>query len=80
MKFVKFWIWRTKLDMEPLNSEDLSSDQGPPCSIKDHHNGGTGGQGEGVQGGPLWVGVGPYDSDQILDLSNKTFESAIIGY
>ena len=27
-----------------------SSDQGPPCSTKDHHHKGPGGQGEGVQG------------------------------
>ena len=47
---------------------------------KDHHHGGPGGQGEGVQDGPLRVGGGPYESGQILDLSNKTLESALIRY
>ena len=40
------------------------------------HQGGPGRQGEVVQGGPLRVGGGPYEIGQILDLSNKTLESA----
>ena len=57
-----------------------SSDQGPPCSAKDHHHGGPGGWGDGVQGGPLQIGGGPYESGIILNLSNKTLESASIEY
>ena len=52
-----------------------SSDQGPPCSTKDHHHGDPGGQGGRVQGIPLQVGGGPYESGLILAMSIKILES-----
>ena len=52
-----------------------SFDQEPPCSTKEHHHRSAGGQRGGVQGGPLGVGGGPYESGKILDLRNKTLES-----
>ena len=44
-------------------------DQWPLHFINSHHLGGPGGQGEGVQGGPLQVGDGPHESGKMLELS-----------
>ena len=42
--------------------------------------GGQGGQGEGVQGGPLQVGDGPHERGKILELSNQNLGTGPFGY
>ena len=59
---------------------NASQGQGSPHSTEDHYvGGGPGGQGEEVQGGPLQVGGGPHESAFMLELSNKSLETASFG-
>jgi hypothetical protein len=55
-------------------------DKCPLHSINGHHLGGPGGQGEGVQGGPLHVSDGPHASDKMLGLSKLKLETASYAY